>query len=218
MLGIGKRVKNYIRKRKYLKNQVYVTSTEDINRDLKVESPISIGNNTIIYKNVSIGRYSYITSGVIYSGTQIGRFCSIAANTLIGAEAHPTNWLSTSPFQYGNGFIVFGDFKSKTQFCNRKETVIGNDVWIGGNATILGGVTIGDGAVIGAGSVVTKDVPPYSIVVGAPAKLLKFRFDEETIEELLKSNWWDKDISELDGLPYDNVHECLERLNGLVKN
>ena len=212
MFGIGKGIKNYLRKRKYLKNQVFVTSTEDINCNFKSKSPISIGNNTIIYTDVSIGKYSYITSGIIYSGTKIGNFCSIAANTLIGAEAHPTNWLSTSPFQYGKGFIVFEEFKNKVQFCNKKETIIGNDVWIGGNATILGGVTVGDGAVIGAGSVVTKDVPPYAIVVGAPAKVLKFRFDEETIEKLLKSKWWDKDISELDGLPYNNVQECLKRL------
>ena len=80
---------------------------------------------------------------------------------------------------------------------NRGDTVVGNDVWIGQNATILPGVHIGDGAVIGANAVVAKDVPPYAVVVGNPAVIKKYRFDQETIDLLLKLKWWDKDIEEI---------------------
>jgi len=89
---------------------------------------------------------------------------------------------------------------------------IGNDVWIGGNVVILTGVSVGDGAIVGANSVVTKDIPPYAIVAGAPARVLRKRFDDETIDQLAKSSWWTLPIEEILSLPLPNVHRTLEKL------
>lgn len=137
-----------------------------------------------------IGRYTYTCYDDEIVNCEIGQFCSISDEVVIGGAEHPINWVSTSP--------VFQNVKhsgpkkkfSEFDFEGIKKTVIGNDVWIGRRAIIKAGVTVGDGAVIGSGSVVTKDIPPYAIVGGVPAKILKYRFGEETIKELLQSEWW----------------------------
>ena len=144
--------------------------------------------------NCRIGRYSYVGHDSTVIGTTIGNFCSISDNTFIGGAEHPMDWVSTSP--------VFENVKRegsgpKKRFAMheilpRKSTVIGNDVWIGHGAVIKQGVSIGDGVVVAACAVVTKDVPPYAIVGGVPAKVLKYRFDEETIGKLMNSEWWNK--------------------------
>ena len=94
----------------------------------------------------------------------------------------------------------------------RRGISIGNDVWIGLNAVLMDGVTIGDGAVIGTHAVVTHDVPPYAIVVGIPAKILRYRFDEKTVDRLLKSRWYDRDIEFIKRLPVGDIEKCLEIL------
>ena len=93
-----------------------------------------------------------------------------------------------------------------------KPCEIGNDVWIGDNVFIKSGVKIGDGAVVGAGAVVTKDVPPYAVVVGVPARVIKYRFDEKTIAELLELKWWDLDAQIVKSLPFRDVGLCIEKL------
>lgn len=124
----------------------------------------------------------------------IGLFCSIVKNVSIGTGDHPTNFISTSPFFYSRN----NPFKTKIidadYFNELREVVIGNDVWIGTNAVIKNGIKIGDGAIIGANAIVAKDVNPYSIVVGAPAKELKYRFDNDTITKIRKMEWWNWDI------------------------
>ena len=120
----------------------------------------------------------------------IGRYCSIAAGTrfLMNGGNHPTTWGTTFPFPvFGKGWEV----AMPAEWPNRGDTRVGNDVWIGYGATILPGVTIGDGAIIASCAVVTKDVPPYAIVGGNPAALLRYRFDESTIARLLALQWWD---------------------------
>ena len=93
-----------------------------------------------------------------------------------------------------------------------KPTKIGNDVWIGANAIIQSGVTIGDGAIIGSGAVVTKDVPPYAIVVGVPAKILKYRFNKEQIKELLQLKWWNLPFDKIKNLPFNNINKVIQIL------
>lgn len=124
--------------------------------------------------------------------TKIGKFTSIANNVKIGGGMHPIDWVSTSPVFYEGRDSVTYKF-SKHSRTKIKTTLIGNDVWIGEGVIIKQGVKIGDGAVVGMGSVVTKDVLPYAIVGGVPAKLIKYRFDSKRIEQLRDSKWWDLD-------------------------
>ena len=122
----------------------------------------------------------------------IGRYCSIAAEVkfIMNGGSHPTTWLTTYPFPiFGEGWAAAMPEKWPT----KGDTVVGNDVWIGYGATIMPGVTVGDGAIIATAAVVTKDVPPYAIVGGNPADILRYRFDEQTIARLLAIKWWDWD-------------------------
>jgi acetyltransferase-like isoleucine patch superfamily enzyme len=155
------------------------------------------GKNNIVYDHtilvgVSIGDYSYIGGNCKIQYATIGKFCSIGPDVRIGLGIHPTHFKSTYP-----GFYTNSDYYRVDKLYNfdgeeYKKVEIGNDVWIGARATILDGVKVGDGAVIAAGAVVTKDVPPYAIVGGVPAKVIKYRFDDKRIKELLNEQWWDK--------------------------
>ena len=136
-------------------------------------------------QNVSIGNYSY---GIIdfhaitNNRLNIGNFCSIAENvTFLAGLDHPTNLVSTYPFK--------SYFMNGIDAISKGDIIVDDDVWIGYGATILSGVHISQGAIIAAGAVVTKDVPPYAIVGGVPAKILKYRFSKEIIQELLKINY-----------------------------
>jgi acetyltransferase-like isoleucine patch superfamily enzyme len=156
-----------------------------------------LANNTFIgpnnsFTNVEIGRYSYTNSNTKIINAKIGQFTCIGSNVTIGLGFHPTNFVSIHPSFYSNnkGFKTFSD---KNYFEEYPFVTIGNDVWIGSNVTILGNVTIGDGAIVAYGSIITKDVQPYTIVGGIPAKVLKMRFDNTTIENLQNLNWWDLD-------------------------
>ena len=142
----------------------------------------------------------------------IGKYCSIDPNLVCGYGIHPTNGITTSPAFYSTLKQNDMTFSSSDKVIKRKEITIGNDVFIGMNVSILDGINIGDGAVIGAGGVVTKDVPPYAIVAGVPAKIIRYRFDEETIKELLELRWWDLDDETLKALPYENIEQTIKYL------
>lgn len=167
--------------KKIIRGKCVVNS--NIHKTAKINSGATIVDSTI-------GRYTYTCYDDEIVNCEIGQFCSISDEVVIGGAEHPINWVSTSP--------VFQNVKhsgpkrkfSEFDFEGIKKTVIGNDVWIGRRAIIKAGVTVGDGAVIGSGSVVTKDVPPYAIVGGVPAKILKYRFDEDTKKELIQGEWW----------------------------
>jgi acetyltransferase-like isoleucine patch superfamily enzyme len=145
----------------------------------------------------SIGAYSYVSRNSWISSTRIGKFCSIGPNFHCGWGVHPVDGVSTSPMFYStaeqNGFTLC----SRNKVEERKPIDIGNDVFIGMNVTMLDGVKVGDGAVIGAGTVVSKDVPPYAVVVGNPMRILRYRFSEEIIDQLLEIAWWDWRVEKL---------------------
>jgi acetyltransferase-like isoleucine patch superfamily enzyme len=154
--------------------------------------------NNPLYAAYDIGDWTYGGPKVISWGEnatlKIGKFCSIAEEVtiLLGGE-HRSDWVTTYPFNclFAEGAPITGHPKSKG------DVIIGNDVWIARNTLILSGVTIHDGAVIGAGSVVTKDVAPYSITAGNPARHIRYRFDEPTIARLLEIQWWNWPLEQI---------------------
>ena len=166
---------------------------------------------TIKNPNIIVGDFTYIADSEFESHVThhydfigdkliIGKFCQIAAGVefVMNGANHQMNAVSTFPFYTLEGWTMNPPAKSDLPF--KGDTVIGNDVWIGQNATILPGVHIGDGAIIGANSVVGSDVEPYTIVVGNPAEAIRYRFDEDLTELLLKFKWWDKPIEEINEL------------------
>lgn len=145
-----------------------------------------------IRDNVKIGTQTYCNKGTtIFKGSIIGNFCSIGYNVAIGPPEHPVNFFTTSPNAYRYEGIKDLCKWPKDDIVN--PVIIGNDVWIGSNAIILQGVKIGDGVVVAAGAIVTKDVEPFTIVGGVPAKIIKDRFAPELKEKLLDSQWWNHD-------------------------
>ena len=186
---------------------VTVLGNTYIDSNCEIESPVRLNGG---YFSVGkIGAFSYVSGGAVFKGVKsIGRFCSIAPDVAIGYGSHNYYSISTHPLfenidvgwnssfhnlcKNHSSWLENNSNISRNMMAKKNSApVIGNDVYIGKNAFIGRGVTIGDGAVIGAHAVVVKDVLPYSIVAGVPAKLIKFRFSLSVINELLKIQWWD---------------------------
>ncbi|MBN7771291.1 CatB-related O-acetyltransferase [Marinobacter daepoensis] len=145
---------------------------------------------------VVLGEFSYIANGGKVNNTDIGRFCSIGPDVRIGLGKHPIrDYVSTHPAFYSMVNASGVSFANRNKFVETEKVVIGHDVWIGQGAIVCDGVHIGDGACVAAGAVVSKDVAPYALVGGVPARLIRYRFSAQTIERLLNLRWWDKDIS-----------------------
>lgn len=176
-----------------LKNPSCTINTSRVARSTELSRNVYIGFGSVVAAG-KVGRYTFINDyGLIDRNvSSIGSFCSIAYNARIGLGGHPTDWVSSHPFAYQAKYNFRSDNIQYSSNDN-PETIIGNDVWIGVNATILAGVKVGDGAIIGAHSLVTKDVEPYSIVIGSPARHLRFRFNEKTVNALMELKWWEWD-------------------------
>lgn len=148
---------------------------------------VHIQRDALMY-STTVGDYTYTGKNFTSWYSKIGKFCSLSWNVSIGGANHDYERVTTHAFLYSNDY----DFLNGRTGYNRfeDECIIGNDVWIAANASVCRGVTVGDGAVIAAGAVVTKNVEPYTIVAGVPAKPIKKRFSDEVINILLKSEWW----------------------------
>lgn len=183
----------------------------------QIDKTAKIYSGTEFYDS-SIGRHSYIGYDSEVHSCDIGSFCSIANGFVAGGAKHPLDWVSTSPVFY-NVRGGTGNHLGNLEIEPIKRTIIGNDVWIGNRVTIIQGVTIGTGAVIGAGAIVTKDVPPYAVVAGCPAKVIKYRFNSEIINKLLKSEWWELDdaILKTRSRLISNPEKFLKQLEDIAK-
>ena len=185
-----------------------------------IRGPLFLNKNSQVGPDVVTGKYFGMNESCFVARATVGSFGAIGARTAINPFNHPTSWLSTNEFQYHpksfDWVEEYNDFvrleRTPDMF---KRVSIGNDVWAGHNVNVMAGVNVGDGAVIAAGAVVTKDVPPYAIVGGVPATVLRFRFPEKIIKRLLRVKWWDLELAELSGLPFRDIERCLDMIEAI---
>ncbi|RLA51975.1 MAG: antibiotic acetyltransferase [Gammaproteobacteria bacterium] len=174
-------------------------SHADISAGVIIGPNCILGQNTKIYENsilanTIIGDYSYIGGNSELKNCTIGKYCSIAPEVRIGLGIHPTDKISTYPGFYSrkaSGAVQIGEDPNTREY---EPVVIGHDVWVGNRAMIMDGVEVGNGCIVAAGSVVTKNIEPYSIVGGVPAKLIRKRFEANEIDALQELKWWDKGL------------------------
>jgi chloramphenicol O-acetyltransferase type B len=180
---------SYLYSRTLRKFRSSAISRSNIHENSKVESGGTVVNSTM-------SRHSFCGYDCSILNCDIGAFCSIASRVSIGGVRHPTEFVSTSPVFLSHRDSVKAKFAGH-DYLPVVRTIVGNDVWIGEGAFIKAGITIGDGSVVGMGAVVTKNVAPYSIVGGNPARLIRLRFDQEIVDALLRMKWWELPDSEL---------------------
>jgi acetyltransferase-like isoleucine patch superfamily enzyme len=182
--------------------------------------PLYLSKNTQLGPDMVAGKYTGVNESCFIARGTIGSYCSIGARTSINPFNHPTDWLSIHEFQYHpKSYDWVGEYREFSRLERSADmfrtATVGSDVWAGHHVNIMGGVTVGDGAIIAAGSIVTKDVPPYAIVAGAPATIKRLRFPEGTIERLLRLKWWELELCDLSGLPFRDIERCLDMIEAI---
>lgn len=171
---------------------IICAETTIIAGEVTLEPPVRLFPGVSV-RNSTVGAYSYVANGTRLHAVTCGRYCSLADEIVTSPGVHPSHWLSANAFFYEDVFDLRLD-PSEKDFDKYPPISIGNDVWIGARAMIMGGVTIGDGAIVAAAAVVTRDVEPYAIVGGVPAKTIRRRFDDRLVEDLLTFQWWRFDL------------------------
>lgn len=192
----------------------------------RIEGPTSIICSVSPGAFIDIGAFCNLSGGTI-NNVRFGRYCSIAAGVVIGMHEHPTDWLTTSRAAYFPQVNGWRELVAPQRTEEIRQglrpfkgscpiTEIGDDVWIGQGAFIKSGVRIGTGSIIGARAVVLRDVPPYSIVVGTPGRVVRLRFPEPAVERLLAVQWWRYSIFDLFSAPMDNIDATLDRIEDMI--
>ena len=200
-----------------------MTGTVDIDDRVMVETPVTLAGVNFWQAPAQIGAFSYFGPRCTFANAVIGRYCSVGEGVQIGMTRHPASFLTTSPIGYIGNFLNFERHLAEqapdwqralpiAAYDLRPETRIGNDVWIGTNAFLKDGITVGDGAVIGAHAVVTRDVPPYAIVAGSPARIIRYRFADALIERLLGVAWWRCNMLDLADIDMSDAEACVTAL------
>lgn len=218
-MSVKQKIKNRLLKWKNRNKNVHIHKTATVGYNSFFEGNNKLGKN--VKFTGFLGRSSYLGEATVMSA-RVGKYCSIGKSVLVPHGMHPTRtWVSTHPAFYSTAMQGGVSYVTEEKFVetnyadgkNKLAVVIGNDVWIGDGAMIMAGVHIGDGAVVAAGAVVTKDVEPYAIVAGVPAKVLRHRFEPEQIEKLLRLKWWDKPESWIKehADEFENVTSFLEK-------
>ena len=197
------RMLNTLMRLKYQNPTMKITGKVNVSRSSRFGKHNYLASNSTVI-NCSLGDFSYIGADSFIQNINIGKFTCIGPGVFAGLGNHPVKeFVSIHPVFYSKLAQAGVSFAGKQYFNEYTPSEIGSDVWIGAGAIIQGGVKIGDGAVIASGAVVTKDVPPYAIVGGVPAKIIRYRFDQEEIKKLEQLKWWDQEKDWLE----DNVRQ-----------
>lgn len=212
-------VSKYRYEKKYSRNRIRIGYMNKL-KNVKFGLYNWTGENVVL-ENVTLGDFTYISERSVVLESCIGKFCSIGPNVRIAPGKHPTNiFVSTHPATYSNPDYCLKNFADIDYHNPYRKVTIGNDVWICANVVIVDGVKIGDGAIVAANSVVTRDVGPYEIVGGVPARFIKYRFDREQIDFLIENKWWNKSVEwlEKNSQILRNVDEYVKNSNNYEKD
>ena len=204
-----------------IKNIKMFYLNKDPSRILTFNNNICLEGDNQFYQRVthlcSIGAFSYSSSIGLGYGVKIGRYCSIAENVRVMGTEHFTDWISTSPHFYQEGYHDVNLEEVSHKQRGKRRVNIGNDVWIGRDVVLKANINIGDGAIIASNSVVTKDVPPYAIVGGIPAKIIKYRFSQDIVDKLKQLQWWRYHKDDLKGLMANQPYQFVSALEKKVE-